>query len=264
MLKIVHDYGFFSCYNVILYYLIAFINRYHTLPKKLDTSETFCLYQYEKKDVMYDFFEPNIRIPTGRIQPIQNSESLWGFQFYNYKHLDYKNLTPLIQTYFTPARRIRRIQYHLLSSYHIRVDNCVAVYYRGTDKLVETALDTFDSYYQKLIEVISKQTNLQILIQTDSAPFLEFMKDKLSNLNATILVIKENKVSYTNLGIHNENSPSTNYTDMQYFLATILIMANCKHVLCCSNNVALVIMFYRYLYKNTVENSYQNLNLQWL
>lgn len=266
MLKIVHNAGFFSCYTVILYYLIEFINTHKSLPEKLDTSETFALYKYENKDVTHDFFEyRSTRIPMIRVK---NSESIWGFQFYNYKHIDYKELLPLIQHYFTPASRITLIQDQLVSVYHINVDNCIAVYYRGTDKKKETELDTFDSYYQKLIEVVSTQetTNphLQIIIQTDSAPFLEFMKDKLSKLNVTVISIKENKVSNTDIGIHNENSPPTNYTDMQSFLATVLIMSKCKHVLCCSNNVAIVMMFYRYLYKNTVENSYQNLKLQWL
>ena len=200
MLKVVHNAGFFSCYTVILYRLIEFINTHKSLPK-LDTSETFDLYKYDK-DVMGDFFEyGSNRIPMVHIQ---NSESISGFQFYNYKHIHYQELLPLIQKYFTPAPSIRLIQDKLLSSYHIQVDNCIAVYYRGTDKIKETTLDTFDSYYNKLIEVKTNET--QILIQTDSAPFLDFMKDKLSN----VIVIQENKVSYTNSGIHNENSPSTN------------------------------------------------------
>jgi hypothetical protein len=118
------------------------------LPK-LDTSETFDLYKYDKKDVMCDFFEYDERIRIPMIS-IQNSKDDWGFQFYNYKHIHYQELLPLIQKYFTPAPRIRLVQDKLLSRYHIQSDNCIAVYYRGTDKIKETALDTFDSYYNEI------------------------------------------------------------------------------------------------------------------
>ena len=50
--------------------------------------------------------------------------------------------------------------------------------------------------------------NLQILVQTDLAKFLDYIKN--SNLS-NIFVITENDTSYTDNGIHNEKTSEQNY-----------------------------------------------------
>ena len=65
------------------------------------------------------------------------------------------------------------------------------------------------------------------MLQSDSAGFIDYINDK--NLK-NIVIINENKSSYTNKGIHNEQSPNTNYYDicMNYyeFLLIIQIIYN--------------------------------------
>jgi hypothetical protein len=140
------------------------------------------------------------------------------------------------------------------------------VYYRGTDKYIETLLDSYDSYYDKLMKVITEyeptNNQLQIIIQSDSGQFVDYMKNKLQNMN--IICITENEVSYNNHGIHNEKIHAENYNAMFYFLPTILIMSKCKYLICCSNNVSITMMFYRYLYKKNVENIFQTHEKKWL
>ena len=71
------------------------------------------------------------------------------------------------------------------------------------------------------------------MIQTDTAKFIDYINNKkLQN----ILIIKENKASYTDRGIHNEQSKNTNYYDMLIFLATVLIISKCKYIICSSGN----------------------------
>lgn len=269
MLKISHyNAGFFSNYTVILYYLINDFNENKSFPEKIDITNTFNFYKYNNNiDIFYDFFEhyDNMKIIIEN-KKITNSSNFFGFQYYNYKNINYHEIIPFIQKYFTPSKNIINIQNELLLKYNIVVDNCIALYYRGTDKKTETALDSFDSYYNKLKEVISnyenKDNKFQIIIQTDSANFLDFMKDKLVDEN--IIIIKENDVSYNDKGIHNEKNFAENYRDIHYLLPSVLIMSKCKYLLTSSNNVSIVMMFYRYLYKNNIENSHQNLNLEWL
>lgn len=259
-----HNSGFFSCYTVILYEILKYFNNHaNSLPEKVDTSRTFGLYKYDENiDVTNIFFQhyDNININIEK-KKVTNSICMDGFQKYNYKNLYYAELVPFIQKYFTPSEKIINIMDKLIQKYNLKFENCIALYYRGTDKFNETAIDSFDSYYKKLIEVISNDEKLQIIVQTDSAQFLDFMKTK-QNLN--IIIIHENDVSYSNKGIHNEKSHAENFIDIQYFFSTILIFAQCKHIICSSSNVSVVMMFYRYIYRNNIENIHQNYNLKWL
>lgn len=79
-------------------------------------------------------------------------------------------------------------------------------------------------------------------------------------MNKNIIVIHENKTSYSNNGIHNETSVGENYIDIQYLLSTFLIISKCKHFICSSSNCSIWIMYFR----NNIENIYQNLNKEWL
>jgi hypothetical protein len=262
-----HNAGFFSCFTVTLYELINYFNKNESLPTTLDRSKIFNMYKYDNNDITFDFFKHYNDIHSNiKYKNITNSQSIFGFQFYNYKNVNYIDIVPFIQKYFTPSDKIINIENNLLSKYNIDLDNCIAIYYRGTDKYTETVLDSYNSYYNKLIQIISDNksinNNFQIIIQTDSAPFLDYMKNKLQSYD--IIIIEENSVSYTNVGIHNEKNNIDNYKDMLILLSIMLIMSKCKYLICSSNNVSIVMMFYRYLYKNNVYNVYQNLNLNWL
>ena len=259
-LKIIHDSGFFSCCFVKLYNIIEFYKKNNNLPVKVDSSALFNMYKYDNnKDITLDFFEDynniNVRVDYRKNQKIIN----WDEQFYNYKNVDYPAIIPFVKKYFTPSKKIKTIYNNLLVKYTIDVDNCVGLYYRGTDKSIETQLDSFESYYNKLIEIINKNTNnnLKIIVQTDSAPFLDYMNTK--NLNNTI-IINENSTSYTKRGIHNEKSQYENYTDIQNLFATFLIISKCKYVICSSGNCSIWMMYYR----ENAKNVYQNLNKKWL
>ena len=262
-----HNGGFFSCFTMTLYDLIIYFNNNNVLPE-LDRSNGFRIYKCDDNiDIAFDFFKHyddfNCII---KIQNITNSESAWGFQAYNYKNVNYNEITPFVRKYFIPSDKIINIENNLLLKYNIDLNNCIAVYYRGSDKITETTLDSYDSYYDKLMQIISEyepmNNKLQIIIQSDAGQFVDYMKNKLQNTN--IICITENVISYTNNGIHNEQSNIENYNNMLYLLPTILIMSKCKYLICCSNNVSIVMMFYRYLYKNNIDNIFQNYEKTWL
>jgi hypothetical protein len=145
----------------------------------------------------------------------------------------------------------------LLKKYSIHPENCIALYYRGTDKATELELDSFDSYYLKLNEVLEKEKDLQVILQSDSAQFIEYMKGK--SLNNSI-IIEELSRSYTAHGIHNEKSKDENFIDIHFFFAVVLILSKCKYIVCSSGNCSLWMMYYR----GNAKNIHQNLNKVWL
>lgn len=256
MIKITHDAGFFSCCSVKLLDIKNYFQKQGKLPLKVDSSESFRKYKINRKDITFDFFEHYNNINIDLEYEKYKNIIFQHQQFHDYKKIDYNLVTPFIKKYFTPSKNIENIVNNLLLKYNIDVDNCVSLYYRGTDKIRETKIDSFDSYYQKLNEIINKNKNLQILIQTDSAPFLDYIKKRINN----IIVINENSVSYKNKGIHNEKKKYENYNDMKNLFSTFLIISKCKYFICSSGNCSIWMMYYR----QNINNVHQNLNKVWL
>jgi hypothetical protein len=255
MIKITHNAGFFSCCSVKLTKIVEFINSNKRLPDIVDSSEQFRVYKNDKnKDITFDYFENyNNVTDVNIIHPINYHNR---YQFNNYYHLDYKCIIPLIKKYFSPSVEINEIVNNIENKYNIVHDNTVAVYYRGTDKINETRLASFDDFYNQIIKIVNINKDINILLQTDSAKFIDYINDK--NLK-NVVIIDENKTSYGNKGIHKEQSYNTNYQDMFYFLSTIIILSKCKYIICSSGNCSIWIMFYRGNNKNVI----QNLNGTW-
>lgn len=257
MIKITHNAGFFSCCSVKLTKIIEFINSNKRLPDNVDSSEQFRLYKKKErcnKDITFDYFGHYENVPdVNIIHPIDYNHN---HQFKNYANLDYKCITPLIKKYFSPSTEINKIINNIEKKYNIVYANTLAVYYRGTDKFIETQIASFNHFYNKIIEIVNINKDINILIQTDSANFIDYINDK--NLK-NVVIIDENKTSYTNRGIHHEQSYNTNYQDMFYFLSTIIIISKCKYIICNSGNCSIWTM----LYRGNCENVIQYLNGTW-
>lgn len=249
MLKIpTHNYGFFSCCSVTLYYTIQYFNTHKKLPL-VDNTNNYNLYNINTGlDISFYFFKvknDNIEYTNNIYIDLNNN------QFENYITIRYNEILPFIEKYFTPSIHINDIYSHLIKKYNIDVNNCIGLYYRGTDKYSETSLGSFELYYTKLMSIIDTM-DITILIQTDSYPFLNYMIDK--NIK-NVIIINENKCSYSNNGIHNENSKIVNFNDIQFLFATFLIISKCKYVICSSGNCSVWMMYYR----GNAHNVYQYL-----
>ena len=245
--------GFFSHCSVKLENIVKFINKNKKIPNIVVCTNHFQKYKRTDdigKDITFDYFKDynnnNIEISYSINYSFHN-------QWINYSKLDYKNITPLIKKYFSPSDKINEIINNIIKKYNIIYENTLAVYYRGTDKIKEAKnLTSFDDFFKKIIEIININKNIKILIQTDSAEFIDYIKNK--NLK-NIIIIDENKISYTNKGIHNEQSNDKNYNDMFYFLSTVLIISKCKYIICNSGNCSMWMLLYRGNDKNLIQYS---------
>ena len=54
----------------------------------------------------------------------------------------------------------------------------MAVYYRGTDKSKETKIASFEEYYEKIKKIIEINPNINILVQTDTSQFIDYINSK--------------------------------------------------------------------------------------
>ena len=259
MIKITHNAGFFSCCSVKLHEIVKFINLNKRLPDTVDSSKQFKLYKNDKnkdkdKDITLHYFETYNNVTDVTDVTDVNIKHHINYhhtdQFKNYSNLDYKCIIPLIKKYFSPSVEINEIVNTIENKYNIVHDNTLAVYYRGTDKYRETKLSPFVAFYKQIIEIVNKNKNIKILLQTDSAKFIDYISSK--NLE-NVVIIDENKTSYVNKGIHNEETTDTNYYDMFNFLSTILILSKCKYIICSSGNCSIWTMLYRGNNKNVIQ-----------
>jgi hypothetical protein len=257
MIKIIHYAGFFSCCSVKLHYIAEFINSNKRLPDNVDSLGAFTLYKKDKdknKDISLDYFEDfNILTNDNIIYSIDYRET---YQFKNYKDLDYKSIIPLVKKYFSPSVKINKTIKYIEEKYNIVHDNTIVVYYRGCDKRIETQLASFDEFYYQIIKIADVYKNMDILLQSDSAGFVDYIKDKKLN---NIKIVYENKCSYSDAGIHTTQSHDENYYHMINFLSTVLIISKCKYIICSSGNVSIWMMLYRGNCKNVI----QYLNGNW-
>jgi hypothetical protein len=256
-----HKAGFFSCCSIQLLEIICFFKQYKALPCIVNSSLNYVLYKPEPNINVTDTFFSNyndIDISLNYNLDFCSAEIMNIYdQFHNYKTLDFKRITPFIKKYFTPSATLQHITYNLVDKYNINTENCIGLYYRGTDKMIETRLGSFESYYIKLKEILHTIPSAQIVIQSDSAPFVDYLKSK-SLLN--VIIIEENSQSYNNNGIHNEKTSAENFRDMQSLMATFLIIAKCKFVICSSGNCSVWMMYFR----GNANNVSQHLNGYWL
>jgi hypothetical protein len=258
-LVITHNWGFFSCCSVKLHNIIEYVNNTKKLPDKIDCLQQFSQFYKPNPniDITYDFFK----------YPF-SSEYTYGdridyhneYQFKQYSTLDFKNIIPICNIYFQPSQQIESRRDEFIIKYNICVNNCIAVYYRGTDKHGETCIDSFESFHNKLTELLKSihNDNIQILLQSDSAQFLDYMKE--NNYDKNLIIIQEVSGSYTYTGCHNERTKKQNYDDMQNLLPIVLIMSKCKYVICTSGNASLWIL----LYRGNSNNVHQNLLCKWM
>jgi hypothetical protein len=258
MLSITHNAGFFSCCSVKICKIINYFTEHTVLPSQIDGSRLFHMYKIDRNiDITHDFFTD----PNDITEIIKYDKKIsidrFNFQFENYKTVDYQSIIPFVKKYFTPSTQIVGIYRSLVTKYSINDNNCIGLYYRGTDKCSETKLDSFDSYYIKLLELVMENKNIQILIQTDTRQFIDYIKTKpLRN----VIIIDENSTSSSSKGIHKEKTPAENYVDIQTLFATFLLISKCKYIICSSGNCSIWMMYYR----GHANNVYQSLNRSWL
>lgn len=231
--------GFFACCSRRLHEIIKYINKYKKLPISIDTSKQFKIYKKKRNsDITFDFFKNYQNININYELPIIYSNK---DHYLNYANLDYNKICPIVKKYFSVSKRVLLREKYFLKKYKIDVSQHIAIYYRGTDKCQETALGSFDDYYLKTKEILDKNPNLKLLLVSDSQYFLDYFKKKYKK----VTIITENKSSYTDKGIHKENSRVQNYDDISNLLPTFLIVSKCQHIIFGCSNCSMWIVLFR-------------------
>jgi hypothetical protein len=246
--------GYFACCAYMLDKIIEYYNNNKKIPQSVDSSQQFGLYKpsWVNDDITYHFLRKRDDL---NIKYIENINYSRNFQFNKYSDINYSILKPFIEKYFSPAQEIIDIETNLIKKYKINITEYCAIYYRGTDKKEETTIGSFDTYIDKMNEILTIDNNIKFIIQSDSKDFIDKIKSKFNNS----ISFDENVSSTSDKGIHNENTPDDNYFIMKNFLAIIYIMSKCKYIICSSGNCSIWMIHFR----GNANNVKQFLNNVW-
>ena len=231
-----HNAGFFSCCSIRLRLILDYYNKHKQVPTIIDSRNQFRDYKRadeKNKDYIHKFFTDNqIDINSFILLDHTHFPIVWGKysrvpQFENYKSLNYTILKPFIEKYFSPLPQIVDLVNQLKEKYSINTANLCFIYYRRRDKVKETHICKFNEILEQASEHLKSDPSIQFLYMTDTASSVTF-KNKFAN---TIII--------------NELGSDRTYEQAQYMLASVLIMAEAKYVVCTSGNVSLWAMLYR-------------------
>ena len=256
--------GFFSCCSIKLYLIVEFINLHKKLPTTVDSSKQFIWYKKHNDDgdITYEYFQHPDNIENIDIDIEFNENTLIDYhhehQFQCYYFLDYKNICPIVQKFFSPSQNINMIIQKLESKYNLDYENICALFYRGNDKNTETKICDYDEYIKNANLIINKNPNIQFLVQSDETEFIELM----------IKTFPSNSFYFNDEIRHIHKCNSTvdilfkqhNFLYSKYYLAITIIMSKAKYIVCGSGNCSIWILFYR----ENAKNVFQNLNGTWI
>jgi hypothetical protein len=252
-----HNAGFFSCCSVKLHMIVSYINNNLKLPNLVDSSNSFDWYKknLETKDITYEYFEHYDNITDMTVNyPIKYNHD---YQFFNYSHIDYNNIIPIIKKYFSPSKEILNIIEKIELKYKLNYNNICVLFFRGNDKVTETELPNYNDYLIYINIILKNNPDILFLIQSDETEFIEFISEKFPKnsfyFKDEIRHMKR-KISTVDYNKDRIDEFSKNY------LAITIIMSKCKYIICGSGNCSIWIMFYR----GNNENVYQFLNNRWI
>jgi len=243
IVKISHTAGFYSCSNVRLTAVIKYFNNYKKLPKYVDSINQYKIYKNYNTDVTFQFYEHYNSI-------IENIEYRHEINFYEdkqfslYKHLDFDVLKPFIRKYFTPSIFVRDKVEAIKRKYGIELDNTCALFHRGHDKVTETKICTYEEKIEKAKELLEINPNIIFMIQSDETGFIEMGKrtfpDNSFCCEDEIIHMSHDAKTMCDY----ENSDNIENRS-QNFLAIMMIMSTCQHLITSSGNCDMWISLYR-------------------
>ena len=245
--------------------MVYYFNTHEALPTHIDDSELFDMYKpdpYAGQDITHHFFRPRDDVRIDFSGTLQIMDERIEDQFSPYSGLHFSVAQPFLEKYYSPSQSILDLQASLIPKYGIDVSTTCAIYYRGTDKRQETMIGSFELYAAKMSELIRGDRTIQIILQSDSYPFLEYMFEYADahKIQNNIIVFEENVTTASNQGVHFLRRGDKAYQDIQHLFASVLLMAKCKYIICSSSNVSMWMMYYR----GHATNVHQLLNNKWV
>ena len=257
ILRCKHNSGFYSCCMYKLWQIIQYYNRYKSVPKEIDVREQFRWYKPGdlNENISYDFFEK----PRNDIEIVYNGEIDFDheYQWINFKKFNYSIFTPFIIKYYTPVPKVYEIVNEMEKKYKLDYENLGVLFYRGNDKRKETKpnnqIPNYNEHIKKGRELKTRNPNIKLIIQSDET---EYINEMLTNFPDSIVFHDEIRHMNNNRrgtvdkvagfgGEWTSEVGKQNYEHSFNFMAIMIIMSKCKHLVLNIGNCSLWVCFFR-------------------
>ncbi len=265
--------GIFSVSTVILKSIMTFFDFHGKEPENLITDSMYFRYNYlelhanhqcSNNDMYKHFFKINkeFKIEDSVVTTLRNNFTIIDEQFFDYKTINYDIHNLFIKKYFTPSDDVNNIITKIENEYinKYNYSNICVLFYRGNDKQKETNICEYDVIISKAKELLTLNSNIVFLIQSDELEFVQRMSSEFSNsfyfgeeLSKPINMNREKNNVIDFPKIHN-------YIYGKNFIAITVVMSRCKYIICTSGNCSCWITYFR----GNAENVFQYLHDKWV
>lgn len=263
-LVITHNAGFFSCCTIALQDIIIYHRGHKALPAMVDRGMQFSYYKENAAASLIPLFfeEKEFDIPYDGWYELHHDKDNES-QFADYKKIDFASVTPFIDKYFNPSQHVRELVEMYETKYNIDYEHTIGVFYRGNDKNKETCIASYDEFINKVAEN-------EIQSAKDGKPLNRFfvLPDEVGFMDEMIHWCKDRAFTIEELPIC-ENKDSAMFFELPYseragyaakFLAAVIVMSKCKHLITHSGNCGL----WATLYRGNADNLHQWQHDRWV
>ena len=223
-LHVNHIAGFFSCCTVILDVILDYFNKNKKCPKSVNTTHSFYWHKTQEEfanniDIKSKYFETDNTKQIPYIKDICITNEDTQQQFTDFDKLNYQDVKPFIEKYFSPSQEIKYIIHFMERKYEIDYNNTCVLFYRGNDKAKEMILPKYESFIERGKTLEKEYPNI----------FYDEIRYMSNNPKTTVDRV------YAHLNpIMSKN-----------FLAITYIMSRCKYVVCGTGNCSYWIALFR-------------------
>ncbi len=254
ILKVIHNAGFFSCMTIRLQDIFSFMREHNSYPDLIDSSSQFQFFKSEAHIDISKYYikENDIEIPF--IIPNIAKHDCMSIQFDDYRKIDFENVKPIIDKYFSLGDLVIEKKEQLKSKYNLT--DYIGVFYRGNDKRIEMELASYDSFINKIKQIRALEPDLPIYTLPDECSFLAALKDNFDNVIAfdeTPCIDKHDSNMMFEMPIDKRSEYGAIYN------ACVSLMAESKHLITHSGNGGL----WSVLYRNNANNVHQIYKNKW-
>ncbi len=242
ILKVIHNAGFFSCSSIALVDIMIWANQNKRLPDVVDRTTQYAHYKVRAMDNLIPMFfkEQDIKIDCTNEHHITRSGR--EPQYDDYRNICFEEVAPFIQKFFSVSDYVYEVFNLFTKNYTLDYSNLCAVFYRGNDKNRECKIAPYSDFINKAREVKEANPNIRFLVQPDETEFLEAFLAEFPDS----IYFKETP--------HMPKKDSAIFYEMPYedraefaanFLAAVICLSECKHMIIHSGNCAQWSIFYR-------------------
>lgn len=255
---ITHNAGFFSCCSIALTETIIDFNLNKGLAD-IDRTKQYSNYKSNPAQNLIPLYfnEGTQDIPYNGEARLTTDKTY--FQFSDYRLLCFDEVKPFMDKFFTPSQHVLDIVEMYEKKYNIDYENTCGVLYRGNDKNRETTIASYEDFNQKTSDVIWEHSPapVRIFVLPDETEFLQFLQNQWENVftpDELPHMRKKDSAMFFELPIHERAEYGAK------FLAAIIVMSKCKHLITHSGNVSMWCV----LYRGNTEGAHQWLNDRWI